>query len=379
MPIPRLPVPQKKKTDAKQIKHLMDVMMIFRKELEYLLNNLDDDNILSIDAAKIRNLRAEVIVTDLLFADYIQSNTAVTEVLYAEEGRIARLTVDHLLTGDFLSGSEKIYFIDAKDQYLRFIEGTRRDDLPMVHYTDRDGNPLYWDSADHNYITPNETEWPVMVYVYDLMTKLEMNFEYGDSGYMEPKIILGAGSGSTEHPEYGKGYIYKGIDGLLLKYITSAGKELTAYLNEDGIDITHTAADDSVITLSLNENGIIQTGNTGEQGLRNIHISDTAPSDPQKNDLWIDTDDYSRFDYFEVSENAIIDVTQAEFITITGSSPIVITLLSTLASAGCIKKIKNRSSAIVTLSGTIDGGTTNILYPHESVELIWNGTDWSEM
>ena len=194
MPVPRLPVPQKKKDEKKQIKHLMDVMMIFRKELEYLLNNIDDDNILSIDAAKIKNLKAEVIVTELLFADYIQSNTAVTEVLYANEGRIARLTVDHLLTGDFLSGDEYIYFIEAKDQYLKFIIGTRRDDLPMVQYTDIDGGLLYWDSADHNYMTSNETEWPVMVYVYDLMTKLQMDFEPDDSGTMVPKIILGAGA-----------------------------------------------------------------------------------------------------------------------------------------------------------------------------------------
>lgn len=247
MPVPRLPVPQKKKDEKKQIKHLMDVMMIFRKELEYLLNNIDDDNILSIDAAKIKNLKAEVIVTELLFADYIQSNTAVTEVLYANEGRIARLTVDHLLTGDFLAGSEKIYYIDAQEQYMKFIEGTRNDALPQVQYTDEDNNPLYWDSAEENYMTPTVTDYPVMVHQYDYLTKLELNFENdAETGFMVPKIIFGAGVGNVEHPERGKGYIYKGANGLMIQYITSTGKELTFYLNEDNIEIRN-GTDSSIV------------------------------------------------------------------------------------------------------------------------------------
>lgn len=254
MPAYRLPMPQKIENTDKQIKHLRDVIMIYRKELEYLLNNLDDDNILSIDAAKIRNLKAETIVTELLFADYIESNTAVTHVLYAKEGRIARLTVDHLLTGDFLSGDEKIYFIDARDQYIRFIEATRRDDLPQVQYTDIDGGLLYWDSADHLYITPNETDYPVMVYVYDLMTKMQIDFEYdSSSNAMVPKLILGAGVGNPDHPNWGKGFVYKDTDGLRLKYITSAGKELTAYLNEDGIDIKNETADGKESTIQMTD------------------------------------------------------------------------------------------------------------------------------
>jgi len=231
-------MPQKIENTDKQIMHLRDVIMIYRKELEYLLNNLDDDNILSIDAAKIRNLKAETIVTELLFADYIESNTAVTHVLYAQEGRIARLTVDHLLTGDFISGDEYIYFIDAKDQYLKFIVGTRRDDLPQVQYTDEDDNPLYWDSAEHNHMTPSETEWPVLVYVYDLMTKLQMDFEPDDSLTMVPKIILGAGAGVVGHPNYGKGYIYKETDGLLLRYIKADGSLVQIKLGESGLEGT---------------------------------------------------------------------------------------------------------------------------------------------
>lgn len=237
MPAYRLPVPQKIEDRDKQIKHLCDVMMIYRKELEYLLNNLDDDNIQSLDASKIKNLKVETIVTEMLFADTILSNTTITEVLYANEGRIARLTVDHLLTGDFISGSEYIYFIDARDQYLKFIEGQRRDDLPQVQYTNIDNVLLYWDGLEHNYMTINETDYPVMVYVYDLTTKMEMNFEYDlVSGYNVPKIIFGAGVGNKVYPERGKGYIYKDADGLLLEYIKADGTELSIRLGENGIE-----------------------------------------------------------------------------------------------------------------------------------------------
>ena len=181
----------------------------------------------------------------------VASNTTITQVLYATEGRIARLTVDHLLTGDFLSGDPYIYFIEVKDQYLKFIEGTRTD--TQVQYTDEDEQPLYWDSADHNYMTPTKTEWPVMVYVYTLLTKLEMNFENDSGGTPVPAIVLGAGAGVEGHPEYGKGYIFKDTEGLLLKYITSAGKELTAYLNEDGIEIKNVTSDDEESTISMTD------------------------------------------------------------------------------------------------------------------------------
>lgn len=238
MPYPRLPSIRPGKNQEEAIQFLTDAYNRLRKEISFLLmGNLDDDNILSIDAAKIKNLKAEVIVTELLFADYIQSGTAVTQVLYAEEGRIARLTVNHLLTGDFITGTDYIYFIDAQDQYLKFIIGTRRDDLDRVHYTDADGQLLYWDSAAHNYMTPLETEWPVMVYVYDLMTKLQMDFERDDSGTMVPKVILGAGAGVPGFPEYGKGYIYKETDGLLLRYIKTDGTYLDIKLGENGISI----------------------------------------------------------------------------------------------------------------------------------------------
>lgn len=232
---------------------------------------------------------AELFFAGKFEVETVVSNETITQVLYAHDGRIARLTVDHLLTGDFISGSEYIYFIEAKNQYLRFIVGQRRDDLPKVHYINNGGQPLYWDSADNQYITTDVTDYPVMVYVYDLTTKMQIDFEKDSSGEMVPKIVLGAGVGNEDYPTYGKGYIFKDTDGLLLKYITSQGKEMIANLYEEGIDITYKSESNSRITFKINEEGITQIGNTGPVGLRNIAISDTPPTGPQLNDLWIDT------------------------------------------------------------------------------------------
>lgn len=376
MPYPRLPNIREGKDQEWTIQFIVDAYNKMRKTLEFLLRYLDDDNVLSLDASKIRNLTAEQIFTNVITA-----GTSINHVLYAQEGRIARLTVDHLLTGDFISGSEYIYFIDAQDQYLKFIIGHRNDALPQVHYTDEDDQPLYWDSAAHNYMTPLETEWPVMVYVYDLTTKLEMNFEAEyESGVLTqvPKIILGAGVGNAEHPEYGKGYIYKGTDGLLLKYITSAGKELTAYLNEDGIDIAHTATDDSVITLSLNDDGIKQTGSTGEQGIRNIAISSTQPTEAQDNDLWIATTDYSRYDSIDIGASGSLEASGAEYVRASGT--ITVTLFTAVGHENVIRIIKNVGAGTVTIDGysseTIDGAVTKDLAVNEYCTIISNGANW---
>lgn len=381
MPYPRLPSIRPGKDLEQSIQFLTDAYNKLRKEIGFLLmGSLDDDNVLSLDASKIRNLTAEQIFTDVITA-----GTSINHVLYAKEGRIARLTVDHLLTGDFLAGSPKIYFIEAKDQYLKFIEGTRNDALPQVQYTtepedgEETGDPLYWDSAEHNYMTPLETEWPVMVYVYDLLTKREINFELDpESGYTEPKDIYGAGAGNPDHPTWGKGYDYKSTTRFLRKYISSAGKEKAVYLTDTGLEIVNTTSGDVEQKITFSDDGIIQTGNTGEQGLRNIHISTTEPATPQTNDLWIDTDDYSRYDISSIGASGTIAIEGAEVIFASGT--ITVTLFTAAGNAGVVRIIKNTGTGTVTIDGysgeTIDGAATKTLTANQFCTIISDGANW---
>lgn len=162
----------------------------------------------------------------------VASNAAILQVLYATEGRIARLTVDRLLSGNPLLGTEYIYFISIREQYQKFIIGHRT--AVQEQYTNEAEQPFFWNNESQEYMTTINTGIPVMVYVYDLTTKLEMNFERDSTGTMVPKIILGAGIGSEDYPERGKGYIYKETDGLLLKYVQADGGILSVKLGEDG-------------------------------------------------------------------------------------------------------------------------------------------------
>ena len=227
----KLPFPEEGRSDKETIQNLYDVVLRLRKELEYQMAHLDSENVTSLDAdiTEIKNLKAEQIFTNV-----IESNVAITNVLYASEGRIARLTVDHLLTEDVLLGLETMNYIDIEDQYIKFITATRNDSLPQIQYTDDDDNLLYWDSAEHNYVTTDITDYPTMVYQYDKLTKLALMFEQGET-YMIPKIILGAGTGVGEN---GKGRISKDELGLDIEYISGTDAERNSIeFTDDGIDI----------------------------------------------------------------------------------------------------------------------------------------------
>lgn len=86
-------------------------------------------------------------------------------------------------------------------------------------------------------------------------------------GVATPRIQLGIGTGVGDN---GKAVIYKDQDKFAIKY----------YKSTDG----------SLIQLFISDDGIVCTGNTGSVGIRNIAIGADAPTNPQLNDLWIDTD-----------------------------------------------------------------------------------------
>ena len=91
------------------------------------------------------------------------------------------------------------------------------------------------------------------------------------------------------------------------------------------------------------------------------------------NDVWIDTDDYSRYDITALTGNTTLDVSANEIITCSGTFTVT---LHTGTSAGIIKKIYNIGTGIITIAGTINGAANMYLYPGESVELITDGTNW---
>lgn len=184
--------------------------------------------------------------------DVVISQTIITQTLYASEGRVANLTAKRVLTGDVLSGSATIDYIELKDQSLSLLHGTRRDDLPLIQYTDIDGNPLYWKDETQKEMYTEVTDYPVMVYQYDVATKLSISFSLSDeTGNLEPFIILGQGVGNELFPDRGKAFIHKDTEGLLLKYIKADGTEVFIHLGENG----RTQSQDLLSAIDFYSNG----------------------------------------------------------------------------------------------------------------------------
>lgn len=215
-----------------------------------------------LSATAIEAISAEI--------DVVVSETVIVNNLYASRGRIAELTVDHLLTGDFLKGDETLFYIEAEKQFLKFMQAQRNDSLPMVQYTTRDGALLFWTDEYQKEMHTAETGYPVMVYQYDAIPVMQMQFEeITDSvGTLRvPTITLGRGDGVT--PMSSKGRIYKDRKGMVVEYFKSnSGDRLAVTITDEGIEVP---------------------GNTGAKGLRNIAVGATPPANPQNNDLWIDT------------------------------------------------------------------------------------------
>ncbi len=288
--------------------------------------------------------------------DVIVNNTFITQNLYAEYGRIANLTVSELNTGwkkitNYLnSDTSDVNYTRDYEQYKQWITAST-DGLQTEQVTNYDNEPLYWIDETHKGMTTDVTDYPVTIYVYTELVKAEFSFEL-TGGFYIPIIKLGAGAGVEGHPDWGKGYIYKETDELIIKYFATDGTEYS---------------------INLDNTGIYQVNNTGSTGLRNIAISDSVPSSPQVNDLWIDSDDYSRYDKTDLTGNTTLNASDNEFITCSGTFTITLHSAST---PGIIKKIYNIGTGLITLSGTINGETSMYLYPGESVELITDGTDW---
>lgn len=192
----------------------------------------------------------------------------ITPSLYAEKANIAELTVDQLDTSTkvqrYLDGStDDVNYIRISEQNAQWVTA-QTDGAESVQLEDRVGRPLYWTDDTHVASTINETEWPVMIYVYTDYVKGEFSF-YDDGINYVPRIVLGTGTGVYDN------------DKLII--IKQQSKAIVQYF---------TPSDGHRLALEFSEDGIILQGNSGEQGLRNMAFTLNAPPEPQKYDLWFD-------------------------------------------------------------------------------------------
>jgi hypothetical protein len=204
----------------------------------------------------------------------VVTNTFITQTLAAETGTIAELTVDRLETStkvkNYLnSDTSDVNYIKAEGQYIQWITATTEGVVGpgQEQATDRNSTPLYWIDETHTGTTTEETNYPVMVYVYIEMIKASIGFELECETY-EPTITLGVGS-DPESETKGKAVIHKSIEGLNISY--------------------HHSTNDTEYQLTITDAGLRVIGNSNSSGLKNIYIGTNAPANPDVNDIWIDT------------------------------------------------------------------------------------------
>lgn len=196
--------------------------------------------------------------------DITISNTIITETISAEKGNIAELTVDQLDTSDkvqnYLSGDKSdVNYIRIYDQSFEFV--TAETDGSLVEQiTDRNGRNVYWVDDTHVGITTEETDYPVMAYVYEEQVKLRIFFEQdGSQGYYTPKMVWGVGS--TGAGDNGKGFILKDGQGLVLRYVTSAGQTHEIRVGEQGI----IGLGSAITNIDIYANGMVTTYNDSSE------------------------------------------------------------------------------------------------------------------
>jgi hypothetical protein len=171
--------------------------------------------------------------------DITISNTTITQVLAAETGYIAQLTVDSVETSTkvqkYLAGDKSdVNYIKIFEQYIQFITAST-DGTQEEQAKDRYGALLYWTDETHKGTTLDETDYPVMIYVYDELVKAEFAFESDGTNYV-PKITLGTGDGVLGQSAQAE--IYKSQTGLEINYYRSNTGELRQIkLDDDGVFI----------------------------------------------------------------------------------------------------------------------------------------------
>ena len=229
-----------------------------------------------IDGVMKRRIYFDPITGDYIFDGRLGADAVFTDSLYAEQGDIAELTVDRLSTSRrvrkyILSDTSDDNYIRIQDNVIQLVTGTVNSSALLatedsdvvatendeaieaegapsgaVQATNRWGQGLYWQKQpmghtadgyptdDSNppqqiYATTEVTDWPVWIYKYTELVKAQYSF-VNVNGVYTPQIILGAGDPSGNS----KGYIYKTVDNMLLRYVTSEGTNCDIRLANDG-------------------------------------------------------------------------------------------------------------------------------------------------
>lgn len=170
------------------------------------------------------------------------------DALYSALGEIADLSVNRLSTSrrvvKYLAGdTTDDNFIRVEGQSLEFVAGIAQSTTEQAK--NPNGELIYWEAdpagasigsdgypyanGERIFTTTKQTNWPVMVYQYEVQVKRAISFT-SDGKYYYPVDIFGAGDNNGKQ----RGYLVKRQNSLELTYETSTGKQLGLAARDDG-------------------------------------------------------------------------------------------------------------------------------------------------
>jgi len=191
---------------------------------------------------------------DYIFDGVLGADAVFTDSLYAEMGDVSELTVDRVSTSKRVllwgkQDSSDDNYLQIQDHEIQFISGHVEDPSQKVQATNRDGTSLYWQEIPHSYDSdgyPQDEDGKriyattenmgqgheIWTYVYTDTVKASWSFDMG-SQYYEPKIVLGAGTG-TSGDERLKGVLYKSADAFEISFEDRNNNALGLTMNNSG-------------------------------------------------------------------------------------------------------------------------------------------------
>lgn len=195
------------------------------------------------------------VIVEVIEQEVISANTA--HILNAW---IRDLNVEFLETNFEALDVRKPYpdggirnFIRIKEEQIEFVTQTLSD-TETQDYMNKDGDQIYYTAIDehvqaYKYFTitsPTSIYQNLTVAQVDkfkvkvrkvLTESIKTSFAFGLIGDTQyPLMRWGVGTDTSGTSDKGKGFIYKELDGLVLKYITSTGTVHQIKLGENGIE-----------------------------------------------------------------------------------------------------------------------------------------------
>lgn len=354
------------------IKSLYDAFLAMKRDYDWLLSHLDNHNIQEVSADKISTGTLD------LTKELTIKGDKLTTILdqYGLDVRFIKWFTNKCYNSSFEC-------FDADALIPTYWDGGVSTSTSNWHGTyslkltagessaqtdDGRPNPQWWDDVSKmTRVSFHKKGGAVEIRIYD---ETETEYEiYNQTSNHGTSLTFGANT-NWEPAAYSVSFSHSTHTKMRIEFTSPAGAD-DSYIDGVVIEPDYTRKRPSFY--SDGPHSFANDKGADIMSIVQLYVQTTEPTDAVEKDVWIDTDDYSRYDRTALSGNTTLATDDDEVIDCTGTFTLT---LHAGTSEGIIKKIYNTGTGIITISGTINGAANMFLYPNESVELITDGTNW---